>query len=139
MDCRNLRTTHMLLRSPNRRHKQPRLGFSRIARHSTINDIIQSSLSLKGRDPIHQRTAWSTAYGRQKTSWLDHDSMTCGSSPGVGCYGDVYPCIILCPGHGGDGGRDCHGEKDVKYSAPLNTSVFVPLEIETLGPSSVTD
>src|SRR6218665_200502 len=49
--------------------------------------------------------------------------MACGSSSGVGCYGGGHPCIILCPGHGSDGGgggRDSHGEKKAKYSALVN-------------------
>src|SRR6218665_2898198 len=56
------------------------------------------------------------------------------------CHGG-HLCIILCPGHGRDGrrgGRDCHGEKNVKYSALLNTHVSVPLALETLGPINVT-
>src|SRR6218665_1770616 len=63
------------------------------------------------------------------------------SSSGVGCYGGGHPCIILCPGqgsNGGCGGRDCHGEKNAKYSALLNTHVFFPLAMETLGPINVT-
>src|SRR6218665_127621 len=66
--------------------------------------------------------------------------MACGSSSGVGGYGYGHPCIILCPGHGSDGGRsgrDCHGEKNVKYSTLLNTHVFVPLAMEILGPINV--
>src|SRR6218665_3165297 len=59
-----------------------------------------------------------------------------------GCYGGGHPCIILCPGHGSDGrrgSRDCQGEKkNVKYNALLNTHVFVPLSMETLGPINVT-
>src|SRR6218665_1444390 len=85
-------------------------------------------------DPIHQRTTRSTAYGRQKTRWLDHDPMASGPSSGVGCYCGGHPYIILCPGHGSDGGRsgrDCHGEKKRQNSALLNTHVFIPLAMKT--------
>src|SRR6218665_1120850 len=64
--------------------------------------------------------------------------MARGSSSGVGCYGGGHPCTILCPGHGRHGGRDFDGEKNAKYSALLNTHVFVPLALETLGPINVT-
>src|SRR6218665_2589060 len=93
------------------------LGFGRIARHSTINDIIHRTPQRQGSHPSKNRQVYC---GRQKTRWLDHDPMVCESSSGVGCYGGGHPCIILCPGHGSDGrrgGRYCHGEKKTSSTA----------------------
>ena len=67
--------------------------------------------------------------------------MARGSSSGVGRDSGRYPCTIIRPGHGRDGGRgsrDRLGEKMTKYNALLSTHFFVPLAIKTLCPINIT-
>src|SRR6218665_4004923 len=66
--------------------------------------------------------------------------MACGLSSGVGCYDATLASsyVQATAAMAGTTAEIATESKNAKYSALLNTHVFVPLAMETLGPINVT-
>src|SRR6218665_3342390 len=65
--------------------------------------------------------------------------MACGLSSGVGCYDATLASsyVQATAAMAGTTAEIATESKNAKYSALLNTHVFVPLAMETLGPTSL--
>src|SRR6218665_2704361 len=116
------------------------LGFGRIARHSTINDIIHRSLSKAGIPSIKEppgllRTDGRRPDGLTMIPWYAGRHLVWDATV-VDTLASSY--VQATAAMAGATAEIATERKNVKYSALLNTHVFVPLAMETLGPINVT-
>src|SRR6218665_3798092 len=130
-----MRTTHMFLWSPNRRHRQPRLiVLSWLRSNSTINDIIHRTLSKAGIPSIKEppgllRTDGRRPDGLTTIPWHAGRHLVWDATV-VDTLESSY--VQATAAIAGAAAEIATERKNAKYSALLNTHVFVPLAMETL-------
>jgi len=113
---------------------------TRIARHSTINDIIHRSLSKAGIPSIKEPRGLLRADGRRPDGltmipWHSGRHLVWDATV-VDTLASSY--IQATAAMAGAADEIATERKNAKYSAFLNTHVFIPLPMETIGPINVT-
>ena len=112
------------------------LGFGRVARHGVLNDLIYRALSKAGFPSVKEPQGLLRSDGKRPDGitlipWKAGKSLVWDATVVDTLAPSYLPASAIRAGAAACLAED---RKNLKYKAFLNTHVFVPIALETLGP-----